>query len=222
VKRTYSSTDSHESITQATRQPVQSQSPLAPIGVDAALAMCSNDTVPKPKIFEEFSLRDRVALVSGGNRGIGLEAALALCEAGARAVYCLDLPEFPSADFEKSAEYVRRMDRGNKVGPGRLEYISADVRDQNKLWKVGAEIGDREGRMDVCVAAAGVLKTDTDCLEYPAQKFQEVHNVNVNGVLFTAQAAGRQMAKFGNGGSIILVGSISGSLTNRVYMMIST
>ena len=41
-------------------------------------------------------------------------------------------------------------------------------------------------------------------------------DVNVNGVLFTAQAAGRQMAKFGNGGSIVLVASMSGSITNKV------
>ena len=41
-------------------------------------------------------------------------------------------------------------------------------------------------------------------------------NVNTNGVLFTAQAAGRQMARFGNRGSIILIASMSGSITNKV------
>ena len=40
--------------------------------------------------------------------------------------------------------------------------------------------------------------------------------MNVNGALFTAQAAGRQMLKFGNGGSIILIASMSGSITNKV------
>lgn len=39
---------------------------------------------------------------------------------------------------------------------------------------------------------------------------------NVNGSLFTAQAAARQMVRFGNGGSIILIASLSGSVTNRV------
>jgi hypothetical protein len=44
-------------------------------------------------------------------------------------------------------------------------------------------------------------------------------NINTNGVLFTAQAAGRQMARFGNRGSIILIASMtpSGSITNKVY-----
>jgi NAD(P)-dependent dehydrogenase (short-subunit alcohol dehydrogenase family) len=57
---------------------------------------------------------------------------------------------------------------------GRLEYISADVRDQKAMWKIGEEIGNREGRMDVCVAAAGILKAHTDCLEYPGKEFEEV------------------------------------------------
>ena len=47
----------------------------------------------------EFSLADRVALVSGGHRGLGLEMALGLVEAGARAVYCVDLPARPGAEL---------------------------------------------------------------------------------------------------------------------------
>lgn len=35
-------------------------------------------------------------------------------------------------------------------------------------------IGDKEGRLDVCVAAAGILKQDIDCLEYPAETFKQV------------------------------------------------
>ena len=46
-------------------------------------------------------------------------------------------------------------------------------------------------------------------------------NVNVNGVLYTAQAAGRQMRRFGSGGSIILIASMSGSITNQVSHIIA-
>ena len=45
---------------------------------------------------------------------------------------------------------------------------------QAAMWKIGQDIGDKEGRMDACVAAAGVLKSHTDCLEYPASQFREV------------------------------------------------
>ena len=119
------------------------------------------------------------------------------------------------------------------------------------MWEIGEQIGDREKRMDVCIAAAGILKSHTDCLEYPESQFRQVSNqndipypasaicwgkaldchsadkgvvmaqvmdVNVNGVLFTAQAAGRQMARFGSGGSIVLIASMSGSITNKVRL----
>jgi len=149
------------------------------VGVAAALAAEGEKegAVPvpvpvRPTIWDEFGLKDRVALVSGANRGLGLEMALVLIEAGARAVYCVDLPAQPGKEWVAVAEYVKRM-AGSEAG-GRLEYVSADVRDQKAMWRIGEEIGDREGRMDVCVAAAGILKPHTDCLEYPAEEFEEV------------------------------------------------
>ncbi|EIW60601.1 sorbose reductase sou1 [Trametes versicolor FP-101664 SS1] len=190
-----------------------------PVGVAKALE-ASPGTAAKPTLFaNEFSLADRVALVSGANRGLGLEMALALVESGARAVYCVDLPAQPGAEWTAVRDYAARLE--GLPSDGRLEYISADVRDQAAMWKVGETVGEREGRMDVCVAAAGVLKTHTDCLQYPAKQFQDVLDVNVNGVLFTAQAAGRQMSRFGNGGSIILIASMSGSITNKDHAWVS-
>ncbi|KAL0578060.1 hypothetical protein V5O48_003922 [Marasmius crinis-equi] len=195
----------------------QSVSPLAPIGVAAAYDAKQNPShKPRPKIFDEFALSDRVGIVSGGNRGLGLEMALALCEAGARAIYCFDLPETPSEDWQTTKEFVERLGNGS-----RLEYVSVDATNQEAVWKKGEEVGDKEKRMDVCIAAAGILKAHTDCLEYPSSQFQQVMNVNVNGVLFTAQAAGRQMRRFGNPGSIILIASMSGTITNRDHAWVS-
>lgn len=149
---------------------VQSVSPLAPIGVSAALETANDQSVkPKPKIFDEFALIDRVGIISGGNRGLGLEMALALCEAGARAIYCFDLPTTPSEEWQKTQNYIKKMDNGS-----RLEYVSVDVTNQEDVWKQAKDIGDKEGRMDICVAAAGILKTHTDCLTYPAEQFKAV------------------------------------------------
>jgi len=195
----------------------QSVSPLAPLGVAAALKAAADPTLtPRPKIFEEFSLSDRVSFVSGGNRGLGLEMALALCEAGARVVYCIDLPQEAGDEWQKTRDYVGRLDNGSK-----LKYISADVRDQKEIWAAGELVGKEEGRVDVCIAAAGILKAHTDCLIYPAEQFREVMDVNTNGVLFTAQAAGRQMVKFGRPGSIVLIASMSGSITNKDHAWVS-
>ena len=145
-------------------------SPQAPLGVEAALkAKEDGSFIVRPKIFDEFALTDRVGLVSGGNRGLGLEMAVVLAEAGARVVYCLDLPDVPSEEFKASREYVSKLGNGS-----RLEYFSADVRNQEVLWKKAEEIGDKEQRFDFCIAAAGILNAHTECLEYPGEKFKNV------------------------------------------------
>lgn len=189
----------------------QSASPLGPIGVQAALQAAADPTFqPRVTIQKEFDLTGRVAVVSGANRGLGLEMAEALCEAGA-IVYCLDLTQTPGEEWRATQKYVSRLG----LQKARLEYASVDVTDQKAVWSAVEKIADREQRMDICIAAAGILH-GADCLEYPADEFQKVMNVNVNGVLHTAQAAGRQMAKFGLPGSITLIASMSGSITNKV------
>ncbi|KAJ6562214.1 hypothetical protein B0H19DRAFT_1287835 [Mycena capillaripes] len=164
-----------------------------------------------------FSLKDRVALVTGGHRGIGLEMALALAEAGA-VVYCLDLPVQPNNNWLKVQSYVSQLPSSEQNLKGRLEYITGDVTDQKAMWAAVESIVEREGRIDVCMANAGILHSD-DCLEYSATDFRKIFDVNVSGVLFTAQAAGRQMERLGISGSIILTASISGHITNPTQHM---
>ncbi|KAI0316429.1 NAD-P-binding protein [Amylostereum chailletii] len=195
-----------------------SSAPLAPLGLAAAYAARANPREPvRPKILSEFVLTDRVALVTGANRGLGLEMALALSEAGCRAVYCVDLPSSPGEDFEVAREYVQRMDGGGR----RLEYVKGDVADQKGMWAIGEMIGEKEGRMDIGLANAGVLKPVQPCLEYDAKVFEEVFDINCSGVLYTAQAVGRQMEKFKTPGSIILLASMSGTIVNQGQNWIS-
>lgn len=190
----------------------QSISPLAPLGVAAAVQAATDPSIiPKPKIFEEFALSGRVGIVTGAGRGIGLESALAFCEAGAGVVYCLDLASDPSEEWQMTKKFVERF--GNN---SRLEYVSVDVTDQKKVWAAAEEIGDAEGRLDFCVAAAGITGRPVGCLEYSAESYQKVMDVNMNGVLFAAQAAGRQMVRFGNKGSIILLASVAGHVDLKV------
>ncbi|KAK7441775.1 hypothetical protein VKT23_016438 [Stygiomarasmius scandens] len=180
-------TDGHiETPSNAELRAAQDQasvSPLAPIGVAAAVEAKANpSSVPaRPKIFDEFALRDRVGIISGGNRGLGLEMAMALCEAGARAVYCLDVTKEPSEDWVAVKDFVGKMG-------SRLEYMSVDVRDQKAMWGVGEKIGDKEGRMDFCVAAAGILKQHTPCLGYPEKQFRDVSTNTVPFAMLTNNA----------------------------------
>lgn len=202
TRRCFSSTSVNSGADKASRRPI--------IGVQAALA--DPATEPKRTIFDEFSLKGRVSVVTGGKQGIGLEIAMALAEAGS-SVYCLDLQSSPGEDFEKTARYVSKLAETDRE-TGSLKYLSADVTKQAEIWKTVEEVASTEGRMDVAVANAGILR-NADCLDYKDVDFQALMNVNTNGVLYTAQAAGRQMARFKMPGSIILIASMSGSVTNK-------
>ncbi|KAI0366087.1 NAD(P)-binding protein [Pilatotrama ljubarskyi] len=184
------------------------------VGVAHVVADAGSKTAAStaPSLYKsDFSLKDRVALVTAANSGLGLECALALIEAGARVVYCVDIAETPGPRWIKVQEFVSRMQRED--AGGRLEYVHCDVSDQEKMWKIGEMIGDREGRMDVCLAAGGITGTPASCLRMPASELQKVVDVNLKGALYTAQAAGQQMERFGNGGSIMLIASIAGHVS---------
>ena len=145
-----------------------------PTGI-AALLDSSPSSPPTRTALSQFLLLDKVALVTGGHRGIGLEIALALAEAGA-VVYCLDLPTDPDphwCDVCKRAFKLPSLDPLDESKRGRLEYMSADVTDQAGMCSKAKEIVKREGRLDICVANAGVLE-GVDCLEYPAEGFRKV------------------------------------------------
>ncbi|MCJ1367312.1 hypothetical protein MMC16_006444 [Acarospora aff. strigata] len=169
-------------------------------------------TSPAPSLgtakrLPEFSLADKVILVSGAARGLGLTQAEALLEAGAT-VYALDrLPE-PSPDF------FRVQKRAEEELGTAFHYRRIDVRDVGALNKVISDIGEKHGRMDGLIAAAGIQQ-ETPALEYTAKDANMMFEVNITGVFMTAQAVAKQMIKFGNGGSIAMIASMSATVANR-------
>lgn len=160
------------------------------------------------KRMPEFNLTDKVVLVSGAARGLGLTQAEALLEAGAT-VYALDrLPE-PSPDF-----YRVQKRAAEELGTT-FHYRQIDVRDVGALHKIVEDIGEEHGRMDGLIAAAGIQQ-ETPALEYSAKDANMMFEVNITGVFMTAQAVAKQMIKFGNGGSIAMIASMSATVANRV------
>ena len=156
----------------------------------------------------EFNLTDKVVLVSGAARGLGLTQAEALLEAGAT-VYALDrLPE-PSPDF-----YRVQKRAAEELGTT-FHYRQIDVRDVGALHKIVEDIGEEHGRMNGLIAAAGIQQ-ETPALEYSAKDANMMFDVNITGVFMTAQAVAKQMIKFGNGGSIAMIASMSATVANRV------
>ncbi|KAL5480671.1 hypothetical protein ACEPAI_9611 [Sanghuangporus weigelae] len=189
---------------------VESVQATPPVGVDAALRAADDPAfVGEPTLFQqEFSLVGRVATVTGGGRGLGLEMAQALAEAGAT-VYCLAKSTDPTDIWRAAQDYVLKLAQAKS---SRLEYRSVDVSDQKAIWAAMEDIANKEGRIDICVAAAGIGGV-VSCLEVSAEQFEETINVNVNGAFYTAQGAARQMKKRGVPGSIIFVSSIAASVS---------
>lgn len=89
------------------------------------------------------------------------------------------------------------------------------MRDTEGLNEIIKEIADHEGRMDGLVAAAGIQQ-ETPALEYTAKDANMMFEINITGVFMTSQAVAKQMIRFGNGGSIVMIASMSGTIANRV------
>ncbi|KAK0734190.1 hypothetical protein B0T26DRAFT_631615 [Lasiosphaeria miniovina] len=166
-------------------------------------------TPARSTLLAEFSLKDKVVVVSGGGRGVGLTQAEALLEAGA-IVHALDRLPRPAEDSEFGRVALRaRSELGSS-----LTYHRVDVRDQKTLNEIVEGIADREGHVDGLIAAAGIQQ-ETPALEYTAEDSDKMLGVNITGVFMTAQAVARQMIKRKQKGSLVLIGSMSGTVANR-------
>jgi NAD(P)-dependent dehydrogenase (short-subunit alcohol dehydrogenase family) len=151
---------------------------------------------------EDFSLQGQVAVVTGGARGLGLEMMDALAEAGADVV-ALDL----LVDQAKQAAQT--------VGTRRSVRAAAwgvDVTDDHQVAATFAAIERDFGPVDILVAAAGIVEGGA-AEDTSAASWRRVIDVNINGVFFCAQQAGRAMIARKRG-SIILIASMSGSIVN--------
>ena len=155
-----------------------------------------------------FSLEGKVALVTGGSRGIGKATALAFAEAGADvAVTSRKLP-----DLELVAEEIRGLGRKSiavATHVGRMDQI------QNLVDTVVAEFG----RIDVLVNNAGTSVVWMPALELEERAWDSIMNLNLKGLFFLSQAVARVMKEHG-GGSIINISSVDGlkpEVNNSAY-----
>ncbi len=153
-------------------------------------------------VLESFRLDGRVAVVTGGNRGLGYAFAAALAEAGAGVA-------FLARDAARNeGARVKLEARGITVST-----FQADVTDRAEVDKAVDDIAAAMGAIDIVVNNAGTC-VHRPALEVTAAQWQEVMDVNVTGVWNCCQAFGRYLAAHG-GGTIVNVGSISGQIVNR-------
>ncbi len=149
---------------------------------------------------EMFGLKNKVAIVTGGGRGIGQVVACGLSKAGAEVV----ILSRSGAD-----ETLKKIEEEG----GKAYWISTDVTNEQSVDNAFAEILKRSGSIDVVFNNAGIC-VHTDTLEDTIPSFREVVDVNLTGEFIVARAAGRIMIERGIHGSIINMASMSGSIVN--------
>ncbi len=144
-----------------------------------------------------MSLKDKVAIVTGGNSGIGKAIALGLARAGANIV--IDYIADPDATTTLERDIVALGDKA--IG------VDADVSRIEDLQKLVDAAVAQFGRVDVMVNNAGV-ETRTSVLDTTEAQYEKVLSINLKSAFFGTQIAARQMLKQGGGGRIINVTSV--------------
>lgn len=140
-------------------------------------------------------LENKVAVITGGARGIGRAIATRYAAEGARVV----VADINGAEAEKVA---------GEIGTGAIG-VGLDVTRQASIDAMVAAVVERMGRIDILVNGAGIFEM-APVLEVTRESYAKQFAVNVEGLLFTLQAVARQMVAQGEGGKIINFSSQAG------------
>ncbi len=144
-----------------------------------------------------MSLKGKVAIITGGNSGIGRSIVLGLAAAGANVV--IDYVSHPEAT-EQLVQQVASLG-AQAIG------VAADVSRIDELQKlVDAAVG-KFGRVDIMVNNAGI-ETRTSVLDTTEAQYDQVLSVNLKSAFFGTQIAAKQMLQQGGGGRIINITSV--------------
>ena len=147
-------------------------------------------------------LSGQLAVITGGASGIGLEAARALGQCGAK----LELLDLNQDTLDKAKAEL--SGKGYEVGTSVL-----DVTDPDAVNRVAAEVKARSGAPDILLNSAGIALLH-GATEVSDADWLKVMDVNVNGTFWACRAFGAQMIEAGRG-SVINMGSMSGTIVNR-------
>lgn len=175
-----------------------------------------------------FSLEGRVAVITGGARGLGLVMGQALVASGADlAIVDLNKEEAEHSaaqlveTFKKENPNSETYDRskfagGKKEGVFRIPKVTAhyaDVSNPDSVNSVLAEILSTHGKIDHLVTSAGFTE-NYDAIAYPYERMKKLWGVNVDGTYLFATGVAKHLMARKAPGSIVMIGSMSGSIVN--------
>ena len=146
-----------------------------------------------------LKLEGKIALVTGGNSGIGLAVARRFVQEGAHV-------------FITGRRQAQLAEAVTSIG-GRVEAIAGDLTSTGDLARLFETIHARAGRLDILVHSSGVSEP-ASLEETTKEHIDRAFGLNVRAMVFTVQHAARHM---GEGGAIVLLGSIAGGMAISGY-----
>jgi NAD(P)-dependent dehydrogenase (short-subunit alcohol dehydrogenase family) len=153
-------------------------------------------------VLSRFDLTGRVAVITGGTRGLGRGFAHALGDAGARVV-------ITGRDAERGAQAQAELTEAGIE----IHFVLADVTVPADVDRILSETMDRLGRVDVLVNNAGAC-IHTPSLDVTPDEWRSVMKINLDAVWSCSQTFGRRFVEQGSG-VIVNIGSMSGIIVNR-------
>ena len=163
--------------------------------------------------YAPFNLAGKVALVTGGNRGIGLGMASALAQSGADIVIWGS-----NAERNQAAE-------GELLKHGvRVKAQTVDVSDETQVGEAMVEAVEAMGRVDSVFANAGVGFGSPSFVDMQTETYRKILAVNLDGVFFTLREACRHMvarSKAGDPGGSLMVTSSTAAIRSSDCRLIS-
>jgi len=163
--------------------------------------------------FKPFDLTGKVALVTGGNGGIGFGMVEAMAQAGADIVIW-------GTNAAKNAQAVEKL---NPTGV-RVLAQAVNVADETEVAAGMVEAVSKMGRIDTVIANAGIAGSASSFEDFPTETYRRVLSVNLDGVFFTFREACKHIVERSGrgdkGGSLVAISSlsaISGAARNEAY-----
>ena len=153
-----------------------------------------------------FDLEGKTALVTGGSRGLGLQIAEALGEAGAKVM----LTSRKAEDLEESAAHLK------EAGIAAI-WLAADLSQASEIVRVGQDAIARLGQVDILVNNAGAT-WGAAAEDHPIEAWDKVMNLNVRSIFLMSQVIGKHTMIPRRQGKIINVASIAGLAGNSADM----
>ena len=150
-----------------------------------------------------FDLSGKVALVTGGSRGLGLQMCEALGEMGAHIAITARKPQ----ELDEASAKLTALHIENHAVP-------SDLGKPESIAPLVKQVVERFGNIDILVNNAGAT-WGAAAEEYPPEAWHKVMNLNINGAFFLSQEVGRRCMLPRRSGNIVNIGSVAGLGGNR-------